>query len=465
MKPRGFLSLPFIALLAAAAGMLLPGGALAQPRQTQAQTPAAPAAQRPAPAPAAQNAARPELLDRIVLVVNEEAITQHDIAAQKNTILQRMKAANVTPPPDSELEHQIIERLITEKALMQYAKETGIRVDDTMIDRAIGRVAQENNLTIDQLRDTLAHENIPFPLYREELRKQITLQRLRERDVDSRVVVTDAEVDGYLKLVNAQTGGEAEYLISHILVSIPDQATPDIIDERHARAEDILKKLQDGADFSQTAVAMSDASDALTGGSLGWRTPARLPALFAEAVRTMKKDQTSKIMRSPAGFHILKLYDSRSRNAPKVVEQTHARHILARVSETTSEEDAKQKIERAMHRLEAGEPFETVARLMSEDASSSRGGDLGWINPGDTVPDFERAMDALQPGQRSELVRTPFGWHLVEVLERRQQDVTEERQREQARQALRQRKSDEAFEDFLRQTRDRAYVEYKTSER
>ncbi|MDR2711300.1 MAG: peptidylprolyl isomerase [Burkholderiales bacterium] len=422
------------------------------PPQTQTQT-------------QASTAATSKMLDRIILIVNEEAVTRYDIEAQKNVILKRMKAANVTPPPEGELEHQIIERLITEKALMQFAKETGIRVDDTMIDRAINSVAQDNKMTLDELREALAKENIPFPFYREELRKQVTLQRLRDREVDSHTVVTDAEVDAYIKLIDSQAGGENEYLISHILVSVPNQASPELIDERHTRAEEILKRLRDGADFAQAAVATSDASDALTGGSLDWRTLARLPTLFADAVRDMKKDQISGILRSPAGFHILKLNDTRSRNEPKVVEQTHARHILARVSETTSEEDARQKIERARQRIEGGETFETVARLMSEDASSSRGGDLGWLNPGDTVPDFERAMNALQPGKMSEIIRTPFGWHLIEVLERRQQDITKEHQHEQARQALRQRKSDEAFEDFLMQTRDRAYVEYKTNER
>ncbi|MDR0769756.1 MAG: peptidylprolyl isomerase [Burkholderiales bacterium] len=453
MKPRStFLS--FSLPLAATAGILLFGALLGNSAFAQ-----------PATAPATPSRGAPELLDRIVLTVNEEAVTRYDIGTQKNSIVQRMKAANVAPPPDSELERQITERLIVEKALMQFARETGIRVDDTMIDRAISQVAQGNNLTLEELRAALAQENIPLPLYREELRKQITLQRLRERDVDNHIVVTDAEVDNYLKLVNAQTGGETEYLISHILVAIPSQATPDIIDERHARAEDILKRLRNGADFAQTAVSTSDASDALTGGSLGWRTAARLPAMFADTARTMKNDQISAILRSPAGFHLLKLVDSRSLNEPKVVEQTRARHILARVSETTSEDDAKQKIERAVDRLGAGESFETLARLMSEDASSSRGGDLGWISPGNTVPDFERAMDALQPGQRSGAIRTPFGWHLIEVLERRQQDVTEEHQREQARSALHQRKSDEAFEDYLQQTRDRAYVEYKSGER
>ncbi|MDR0246863.1 MAG: SurA N-terminal domain-containing protein, partial [Burkholderiales bacterium] len=223
MKPHStFLSFPLMAILAASASALLLGNhAFAQ-----------------------ADAAKPVLLDRIVLIVNEEAVTRYDINAQKNTILKRMNAANVTPPPDSELEHQITERLITEKALMQFARETGIRTDDTMIDRAISRVAQENHLTLEELRDALAQENIPFPFYREELRKQITLQRLRERDVDRDIVVTDAEVGAYLKLVNAQVGGETEYLISHILVTIPDQATPDLINERQARAEGILKRLR-----------------------------------------------------------------------------------------------------------------------------------------------------------------------------------------------------------------------------
>lgn len=474
MKPyRTLLSYLLVASLALTSALLFDGLAVAQAPTEQtsttqtpapaAQPPAAPAEQKPAPK--AASATKPEMLDRLVLIVNDEAITRFDIETQKNTILKRMKAANVAPPPDSELEHQIIERLITEKALMQYAKETGVRVDDTMIDRAITSVAKENKMTIDELKAALAKENIPFPFYREELRRQISMQRLRDREVDSHIVVTDAEVDAYLKLVEAQAGGENEYLISHILVSIPGQATPDVIETRRARAEDILKKLRDGADFAQTAAAMSDASDALAGGQLDWRTLARLPALFADAVHTLKKDEVSGILRSPAGFHILKLNDSRSRNEPKVVEQTHARHILARVSETTSEEDAQQKIERAQQRLEDGESFETIARLMSEDATSSRGGDLGWLNPGDTVPDFERAMKALPLGKVSEPIRTPFGWHLIEVLERRQQDITKENQHEQARQALRQRKSDEAFEDFLMQTRDRAYVEYKTNER
>ncbi|MCL2872735.1 MAG: peptidylprolyl isomerase [Betaproteobacteria bacterium] len=464
MKPyRTFLSYLLVASAALTSALLFDGLAVAQTEPTQA-TPAS-TEQKPTPAPKTPSATKPEMLDRLVLIVNDEAITQYDIDTQKNTILKRMKAANVTPPPDSELEHQIIERLITEKAVMQYAKETGVRVDDTMIDRAINSVAQENKMTLDELKAELAKENIPFPFYREELRRQISMQRLRDREVDSHIVVTDAEVDAYLKLIETQAGGENEYLISHILVSLPGQATPDVIETRHARAEDILKKLRDGADFAQTAAAMSDASDALAGGMLDWRTLARLPTLFADAVRTMKKDQVSDILRSPAGFHILKLNDSRSRNEPKVVEQTHARHILARVSETTSEDDARQKIERAQQRIEDGESFETVARLMSEDASSSRGGDLGWLNPGDTVPDFERAMKALQPGKVSVPIRTPFGWHLIEVIERRQQDITKENQHEQARQALRQRKSDEAFEDFLMQTRDRAYVEYKTSEK
>ncbi|MDR1529676.1 MAG: peptidylprolyl isomerase [Burkholderiales bacterium] len=412
--------------------------------------------------PAALSSTRPLTLDRVAAVVNEEAITQFDIDAQKRTILMRMREAGVTPPPEKELERQIIERMVTEKAIIQHAKETGIRVDDTMVERAITQVAMENDMTVDQMRAAIEREGLAFSAYRDELHKQITIQRLREREVDQKIVVTDAEIDGYLSMTSAQGEGEPEYLLSHILVSVPDQATPDIIDERLARAQSIKRRIDAGENFAEVAAATSNAQDALNGGSLGWRTMARLPTLYAETVGKMKTETTSDILRSPAGFHILRLYDTRSHDEPTIAEQTRARHILVRISETASEEEARQKIDRARQRIKDGESFDNVARLISEDLSSSKGGDLGWISVGDTVPDFERAMDALKIDEISEPVRSPFGWHIIQVLERRQQDVTDERRRAQARQALRQRKMEEMFDDFVRQIRDSAYVEYKT---
>jgi peptidyl-prolyl cis-trans isomerase SurA len=425
-------------------------------------------AARTTPAPAAGRPASTELgvaLDRVVAIVNNEALTQHEVAEQKRMVLSQMKAQNITPPAPDVLEKQLLERLITERALLQYAKETGIRVDDLQVERTLARIAQDNKLTLDGLRQAVEKEGVPYTRYREDMRNEITMQRLREREVDSRINVTDAEVDNFLATVNAQTGGDTEYRLAHVLVIVPEQASTDQIDAKRRRAEEALRQLKQGVDFKQVAAGFSDAPDALQGGSLGWRAPARLPTVFADQVRGMKPGDVSPILRSAAGFHIVKLEETRSRNAPTVVEQTHARHILIKVNEVTSESDAKAKAERIRERLDTGAKFEDQAKLNSEDASAAKGGDLGWISPGDTVPDFEQALAKLKPNEISQPVRTPFGFHLIQVLERRTQDVTAERQREQARQALRQRKSDELFQEWVRQTRDRAYVEIKADER
>jgi peptidyl-prolyl cis-trans isomerase SurA len=434
--------------------------ALAQ-APAQKAAPAITAAASPSPA-----AREPVVsLDRVIAVVNDEALTQWDLNEEKRIILQQMKASNVAPPPADVLQKQLIERLINERALLQHAKDSGIRVDDTTVERTIMRVAEENKLTPEQFRQALDREGIPYDRYREDIRRQVLIQRVRDREVDSKISVSDAEVDNYLATVNAQAGGESEYLLSHIYVTVPEQAAPADVEARHKRAEDALAAIKDGKDFAQVAATFSDAPDALSGGSLGWRTPARLPSVFADNVRRMKPGEVSQVLRSPGGFHIVKLENVRSRNQPTVVDQTHARHILVKVNEVTSEAEAKAKIERLRERLLGGASFEDLARVNSEDASSARGGDLGWLSPGDTVPDFEHAMDKLKPNEISEPVRTPFGWHIVQVLERRKQDVTEQRRREQARMALRERKSDEQFADFLRQLRDRTYVEIKTDER
>jgi peptidyl-prolyl cis-trans isomerase SurA len=429
-------------------------------------TPSQPGPRAATPASRAAPATLPDrLLDRVVAVVNDEAVTQYELNEQKRAVLTQMQASKVTPPAQDVLDRQLLERLITERSLMQFAKETGIRVDDTQVERAIVRIAQDNKMTPEEFRRVLERENIPYAKYREEIRREIIMQRLREREVDNRISVSDAEVDNYLATVAAQAGGETDYLLSHILVTVPDQATTDTVEQRRRRAEEALLQLRAGADFAQVAAAVSDAPDALQGGSLGWRPAARLPSVFAETVRGMSKGSVSSVLRSAAGFHIVKLVDERSRNAPTVVEQTNAKHILIKVNEVTSEAEAKARIDRLKDRLDGGAKFEDLARVNSEDASSAKGGDLGWINPGDTVPDFERAMNALKPGQMSAPVRSPFGWHIILVVDRRTQDITRDRQREQARQAIRQRKADEAFQEFVRQTRDRSYVEYKSDDR
>ena len=422
-------------------------------------------AQAPAPARAVVSLDRVVPIDRVVAIVNDEALTQYDINEQKRIVLSQMKSQNMTPPAPDVLEKQLLERLITERALLQFAKDTGIRVDDTTVERTMLRIAEDNKLSAEEFRKVVEREGMVFAKYREDIRNEVIIQRLREREVEGRVNVSDAEVDHFLATSDVQSGGDVEYQLAHILVTVPEQASPEQIQARQRRAETALQQLRTGAEFGQVAASFSDAQDALQGGSLGWRAPARLPTVFADPVRQMKAGDTSGLLRSASGFHIVKLLEMRSRNAPTVVEQTHPRHILIKVNETTSNDEAKLKIDRIRERIELGSKFEEQAKVNSDDTSAAKGGDLGWISPGDTVADFEQAMNRLKPGDMSAPVRTPFGWHLIQVLERRTQDISAERKRDQARTALRQRKSDEAFQEWVRQTRDKTYVEIKSDER
>ncbi|HEY2970207.1 MAG TPA: peptidylprolyl isomerase, partial [Casimicrobiaceae bacterium] len=402
-------------------------------------------AQRSAPA---ASAAPPRVvaIDRVIAVVNDEAITQYELDDARRIVVQQLKQQNVQQPASDVLDKQVLERLITERALLQHAKDSGIKVDDTQVERAIQRIAEDNKLTLDGLRQALAKDGVPYARYREDVRSEIIVQRLREREIDARITVSDAEVENYLATIKAQSGGEAEYRLAHILVVVPEQASAEQIEAKRRRAEEALKNVRDGADFGQVAAGFSDASDALSGGNLGWRPGGRLPTVFAETVRGMKAGDVSPVLRSAAGFHIVKLIERRSHNEPAVVDQTHVRHILIRVNEITSEADGKAKIDRLKDRLDGGAKFEDMARLNSEDATAAKGGDLGWLGPGDTVPAFEEAMSKLTMNQVSGPVRTPFGWHLIEVLGRRKQDVSSDRERMQAQLAIRQRKSDEAFQ-------------------
>ena len=451
----------FVVKVVSALGL---GCALAFAAVALAQAPAAPTASAPVAAPSSSDAPA-VALDRVVAVVNDEAITQFDIDDSRAKTIRQLKESKVPLPPKDVLDKQVLERLINERALMQFAKESGIKVDDTVVERTIARVMQENKLTPEQFRKVLDGEKISYAAYREDIRREIALQRLRDREVEKNIFVTEAEVDNYLATAATQAGGENEYRLSHVLIRVPEEARPEVIAQRQKRAEDALAQIKSGTDFGQIAASYSDADNALTGGDLGWRTTARLPQIFVDALHGMKKGDVSPVIRSPAGFHIVKLVDERDRNAPTVVEQTHARHILVRANETVSDAEAKAKIDRIRERIIGGAKFEDQAKVNSDDASSVKGGDLGWLSPGETVPDFEKAMAKLKVGELSEPVRTPFGWHLIEVMGRRQQDVSKDRQRGQARQAITQRKSEEAFQEFIRQTRDRAYVEYKADDR
>lgn len=414
------------------------------------------------PAAAAQNDRKKSenlVLDRVVAVVNSEVVTRLDLDEQVKVALQQLKRQGTPLPARDVLERQLLERMVTAKVLTQSAKDTGLRVDDTQLQRSIERIAQENKTSPEDFRKTLEADGIDFNRFREELRNEILIARLKEREVDSKILITDAEIDNYLKNQQNQGGKDDEYNLSHILILVPEQASPEQIQAKRAVAEKALAQIKEGADFRQVSAGVSDAQNALDGGPLGWRPAARLPQIFVDSVKTLKVGDVSPVLRSANGFHIIKLNDKRGNETPVIIQQTHARHILIRLNEVVSEAEAKQRLINLKERIENGTSFVELARLQSEDASASRGGDLGWLSPGDTVPEFERAMNALEPGQVSDPVQSPFGLHLIQVVERRNEDMSKERQRVLARQAIRSRKSDEAYQEWVRQQRDRAYVE------
>jgi len=419
------------------------------------------------PHAAAQNPAGGRIvrLDRIIAVVNEEVITRRDLDDRIKVVLNQLRQQGTPPPPPDVLEKQVLERMIYTRVQLQYAKETGLRVDDAQLEKALARIAEDNKISLATLRDTLEKDGMSFAKFREDIRDEITMARLREREVDNKITVAESEVDNLLKTQQLQDGKVEEFNLSHILIRVPEQASPEQLRERRTRAELALKHIKDGTDFRQVAATYSEAPDAVQGGAMGWRELARLPSIFAEAVKGLKTGEVSGVLRSPNGFHIVRVNERRGQDAPLIVSQTHARHILIKTSEVVSENDAKERLIKLKERLDNGADFAELARLQSEDASASRGGDLGWLSPGDTVPEFEKAMDALKPGQLSGPVRSPFGWHLIQVLERRNQDMSQQQQRLHARQALRAQKSDEAYQEWLRQLRDKAFVEYRLEEK
>ncbi|MEN3373077.1 peptidylprolyl isomerase [Dechloromonas sp. ZS-1] len=413
--------------------------------------------------PTAQAAREPVEADRIVAVVGDEVITYRELKARLVTALKQLQKQGTPLPPEDVLEGQMLERLIMDRAQLLYAKESGLRIDDAQLDQAITRIAANNKMTPQQFRQALEKDGIAYPRFREEIRGEMTMARLREREVDSRLVISDSEIDNYLAN-QAASGNQEEFQLAHILLRAPESATPEQIQKLRQRAELALKRAKAGENFAELTAAYSDAPDALQGGELGWRSPDRLPALYAETATRLQLGAVSDLVRSSAGFHIIKLVAKRGGAAPAAVQQTRARHILIRINEIVSESEARRKLENVRERISHGADFAEQARLYSQDGSAPKGGDLGWLNPGDTVPEFERAMDALKPGEVSTVIQSPFGLHLIQVQERRERDVSAERQRAVARQALRERKLDDAYQDWLRQLRDRTYVENRLQE-
>jgi len=404
-------------------------------------------------------------IDSIAAVVNDDVITRYELDERVREVVSQLKKQDTPLPGADVLLKQILERMIIDMLQQQYANENGVRVDDTQLNLAITRIAQQNNFpSLAEFRAKLEADGVDYKKFREEIRSEIISTRLREREVESKLVISDAEVDDYLaNKARIGSAGE-EFHIAHILVLVPEQASADKIQAARERAEQALDKLKGGADFAQVAAGTSDAKDALNGGDLGWRSSDSIPPLFMNELQNMKPGQISALLRSPSGFHILKLVDKRSSNAPVVITQTHARHILIKTSEIMPAEEAKKRIMEIKQRIDAGADFAEQAKRYSQDGSAQQGGDLDWLSPGQTVPEFEAEMNKLKPGQMG-VVQTQFGWHLIQVLERRNTDVSEQQKRQQARIAIGNFKSDEQFQDWLRQLRDRAFIEYRIDEK
>ena len=430
----------------------------------------------------ARTAAPQVKVDTIVVVVNRDVITRRELNERAAIVEARLKQQGVTPPR-AELERQVLEHMIVESAQLQIAKERGINVDDRQLNAMMTMIAEQNHMNLEQFEKQLEKDGASLAAFRESVRNDATRQRLREIEVISKIEISDSEVEHLLDMQKtrpeasqAAPSGE-EIRLGHILIRIPENASPEQLAGRRDRAEHVLANLKAGGNFRQNAATYSDSDEGLNGGDMGWRSLDHLPTLFIEAVSNLKPGETTGILKSANGFHILKVLDKRQLkqmpaapiNHPSKtggpIRQIHARHILIKVNQLVSADEARRKLLELKDRLHnKAATFEELARLYSNDTSAAKGGDLGWIYPGDTVPEFEKTLMSLKPGEISEPIETQFGFHLIEVLEQKTEDASMERKRMAAKQALKERKIEEATEEWLRQLRDRAYVEYRFEE-
>jgi peptidyl-prolyl cis-trans isomerase SurA len=395
-------------------------------------------------------------VDRVVAVVNRNAITQVELERKIAAIKTNLERQKVNLPPDDILQQQVLDRMIMDQVQLQHAEKIGLRVEDKQLEMAINRLAEQNGLSVPAFRQKLESTGISWRQFRDDIRQEILLARLKEREVDSKVIVTDSEIDDYLKISAGKA--QMEYELAQIQVNIPENASPEQITAKRARIVAARQEIEAGKSFATVAASYSNDANATKGGTLGWRPAGSLPPAFTKLLDQLQPGQYTDIVRTPVAFHLFKLLDKRSQEQKVIVKQTRARHILVRSNEITSTTDARQKLLQMRERIQNGQDFATMARSFSDDASASKGGDLGWLNPGETVPAFEDAMNALAINEVSMPVQSPFGFHLIQVLERRDQDVTQEQARFKIRKELGQRKAEEQYEDWLRQLRDRSRV-------
>lgn len=402
-----------------------------------------------------------EMLDGIAAVVNDGVVLKSELAMELDRIVARLQEQGTPLPPQRQLVQQVLERLVLTRIQLQRADRLGVQVTDEMLNQALGNVAQRNGVTLADLPGLLAREGISYNSYRRELREQLTLEQLRQRDVIARIAVTPREVEEFMARQVGREFLNQDFLLSHILVSVSSSADSQDIEDARRRAEDLYQRVQSGEAFAELAVAFSDGQQALEGGSLGWRNGQELPSLFQDVAPSLSVGEVSTPIRSASGFHLIRLDDRRG--GERVMEdQTRVRHILLTTNEVLDDDAVRQRLADIRRQIVEGGDFAAVAKVVSEDPGSAvEGGDLGWSVAGDFVPAFQQVIESLPPGELSEPFQTPFGWHIAEVIERRVHDATSDRQRQQAIMAVRNSKLGEETELWTRRLRDEAFVEYR----
>ncbi len=402
-------------------------------------------------------------INGIAAVVDDDVVTLNELDRRVDSLSKQLSAKGTRLPPRDILERQILERMIVEKLQLTMAKKRGIQVADEQLNQIISDIAKRNGMSMKRFRATLKKDGIDFASFREQVRDEVVISRLKNNMVDSKVNVSAQEVDAFLE-GNKKRGRSIEYRLHHILVSLPGNASPEQIQEKKNKATGLLKRLRKGENFSQVAISYSDGPQALEGGDLGWRKLAQLPALFADVVTKMKKGEVSDLIRSSGGFHILRLSNSRG-DKKVMLRQVHARHILIATNQLVSDSEAQKRAFRLLQRINKGEDFAILAKKNSDDKGSAvKGGDLGWADPSIYVSEFQKALKDTKVKKISQPFKTQFGWHIVQPLGWRTIDNTDEAKRNDAFLALRQRKVEEETQNWLRQLRDQAYVEYRLNQ-
>ncbi len=401
-----------------------------------------------------------EVLGKIAAVVEDDVILEQELDKEVTVIIQRIRTSNTQIPPESVIRKQVLEKMIIDKLQRQLAEKAGITVTEDMLNNSAADIAQRNNMSLEKFREELQKQGLSYKQFLENMRNEIIINQLRGREIGSRIKVTDKEVDHFLETQVNISAESIQYHLGHILIAVKEGASSSEIQKAENKAENIVKNLRTGQDFAQAAISESEDDNALKGGDLGWRNANDIPTLFTDKVSIMHKSEVSEPIRSPSGFHIIKILDIKGGLDDHTITKTKVRHILIKTNELIDDEEARKRLLEIKERILHGEDFASLARTHSDDKGSAlKGGSLDWVNPGDLVRPFEDAMDKLSINQLSEPIQSQFGWHLIQVLDRQNKDNSVEHKRNQVREIIRKRKIEEETELWMRRLRDEAYVE------